>query len=311
MAVVWKKLAFEDDVVLKALFDADTFLYATDDNTPVATSPANVMAALSGHAAAEFLMNTQKIGGVVDPATDQQVATKKYVDDQIGGVNQFTELTDTPAAYAGEGGNLVAVNAAPDALEFVPITDFLEGAPTEDLATKAPTSEWAFDHNAKKAANAVLGHVMVEDASLIDVDGDGKLTLGTHASTHENAGGDEISVAGLSGELADNQPPKAHKASHQDGGGDEISVAALSGLLADDQHVLDAEVTTVIEATPLNDLAPADGPVDLNLQEATDLVVMKVADAATRSALAAGATEVGQLLWQTDTGELYACTESA
>ncbi|MBA7609785.1 hypothetical protein ES703_16979 [subsurface metagenome] len=280
MAVVWKKLAFEDDVVTKALFDADTFLYATNDNTPVATSPADVLAALSGHAAAEFLMNTQKIGGVVDPATDQQVATKKYVDDQVLTVNTFLELTDTPGAYAGEGGKLVVVNATPDALEFVAITTFLEGAPTEDLATKAPTSEWAFDHNAKKAANAVLGHVMVEDASLIDVDGDGKLTLGAHASTHENGGGDEISAAGL------------------------------SGLLADDQHVLDTEVTSVIEATPLNNLAAADGAVDFNLQEATDLVVMKVADAATREALAAGATEVGQLIWQTDTGELYACVTS-
>jgi len=36
----------------------------------------------------------------------------------------------------------------------------------------------------------------------------------------------------------------AHKTHHQDGGADEISVAALSGLLADDQHVLDGEVTT-------------------------------------------------------------------
>ena len=33
---------------------------------------------------------------------------------------------------------------------------------------------------------------------------------GAHASTHQNGGGDEISVAGLSGELADPQPPKAH-----------------------------------------------------------------------------------------------------
>jgi len=31
-----------------------------------------------------------------------------------------------------------------------------------------------------------------------------------HASTHEDAGEDEINVAGLSGELVDNQPPKAH-----------------------------------------------------------------------------------------------------
>ena len=42
-----------------------------------------------------------------------------------------------------------------------------------------------------------------------------------------------------------------HKASHQNGGGDEVSVAALSGLLADDQHVLDAEVIGVAIAISL------------------------------------------------------------
>ena len=61
MAETWKKLAFEDDCVLKALFDADTFLYATNDNTPAATSPADVMAALSGHAAAGFNFNSQVV----------------------------------------------------------------------------------------------------------------------------------------------------------------------------------------------------------------------------------------------------------
>lgn len=35
-----------------------------------------------------------------------------------------------------------------------------------------------------------------------------------HAATHENGGSDEISVAGLSGDLADAQDPKAHAASH-------------------------------------------------------------------------------------------------
>lgn len=50
-----------------------------------------------------------------------------------------------------------------------------------------------------------------------------------HAASHQNGGADEVSVAGLSGELADNQPPKAHKASHQDGGADKISIAGLLG----------------------------------------------------------------------------------
>ena len=92
-----------------------------------------------------------------------------------------------------------------------------------------------------------------------------------HKTSHQNGGGDEISVTGLSGELADDQPPKAHdlggadhnadtlanlnakisdatldtntatrtpsahKTFHENTGGDEISVAGLSGELADDQ----------------------------------------------------------------------------
>jgi len=33
---------------------------------------------------------------------------------------------------------------------------------------------------------------------------------GPHAASHQNGGSDEISVAALSGELADDQPPKEH-----------------------------------------------------------------------------------------------------
>jgi len=61
------------------------------------------------------------------------------------------------------------------------------------------------------------------------------VTPSAHASTHENGGADEISVAGLSGLLADAQSPTAHASTHENGGADEISVAGLSGLLADAQ----------------------------------------------------------------------------
>lgn len=43
-----------------------------------------------------------------------------------------------------------------------------------------------------------------------------------HASTHENDGADEISVAALSGLLADGQTPLGHKASHATGGADKL-----------------------------------------------------------------------------------------
>jgi hypothetical protein len=60
-------------------------------------------------------------------------------------------------------------------------------------------------------------------------------TPGSHASSHEDGNADEISVADLSGLLADPQTPLTHDTSHEATGGDEIDVTGLSGLLADPQ----------------------------------------------------------------------------
>ncbi len=57
-------LLAEVDPVFLTTFDADTFLYASVDNTPVATSPADALAALSGHAAASFGWNNQELDKV-------------------------------------------------------------------------------------------------------------------------------------------------------------------------------------------------------------------------------------------------------
>jgi hypothetical protein len=48
-----------------------------------------------------------------------------------------------------------------------------------------------------------------------------------HAASHEDAGDDEINVGGLSGELADPQPPKDHKDEHKSGGGDAFAAADI------------------------------------------------------------------------------------
>ena len=60
MAILWKKLSFDDEVLRL-------------DGTQAMSGPMD--------------MGTQKINNVVDPALDQDAATKKYVDDNSTGIS--------------------------------------------------------------------------------------------------------------------------------------------------------------------------------------------------------------------------------
>jgi hypothetical protein len=71
-------------------------------------------------------------------------------------------------------------------------------------------------------------------ARLDDVDS----RIDDHSARHENGGADEISVAGLSGELADAQTPKAHKSSHAAGGSDALLESDI-GVLHDISFIID------------------------------------------------------------------------
>lgn len=62
-----------------------------------------------------------------------------------------------------------------------------------------------------------------------------------HATSHQDGGSDEISVAGLSGLLADSQTPLAHAASHKSAGADPIRIDELK--IATDVTTLNATAT--------------------------------------------------------------------
>ncbi|MBA7574410.1 hypothetical protein ES708_16216 [subsurface metagenome] len=130
----------------------------------------------------------------------------------------FLGLSDSPEAYTTPGA-YYKVNAGGDAVEEGLVAGAASGLATLDadskcaqdpkahkashetgggdeisIAALAGESAELTTHKAVKAANATLGHVIVEDASLIDVDGDGKLTLGAHAATHKDGQTDEIKL---------------------------------------------------------------------------------------------------------------------
>lgn len=80
---------------------------------------------------AELDMKGNAIFNVADPLNSQDVATKNYVDSQVDPVNEFIELTDTPANYTGTtDGEFVSVNATTDGLVF-------SGKTSSDFATAA------------------------------------------------------------------------------------------------------------------------------------------------------------------------------
>ncbi|QAS68875.1 hypothetical protein HFTV1-gp42 [Haloferax tailed virus 1] len=81
------------------------------------------------------------------------------------------------------------------------------------------------------ASDTVTGDTVDATTTLTDAAGvshTGELEDINHGSKHEDGGSDEISVGGLSGDLADPQDPKAHAASHSADSADEISVENLS-----------------------------------------------------------------------------------
>lgn len=241
----------------------------------------------------------------VDPTADAHLATKKYVDDEIAegvGITDHGELTgladDDHIQYVLVNGSrafsAVVAGVDPTADPHLATKKYVDDK--IPLAHKTSHEDGGGDEISvaglsgaladKQDANKIQGHSVDETALGNDkvlvykTSGDkyvyeSKTTPGVHAASHQDGGGDEIDLTGLSGALGDKQDankiqghvvneaalgndkilvykvsgdqfiyeakgtPSAHAASHQDGGGDEISVADLSGELADLQKVKD------------------------------------------------------------------------
>ncbi len=115
-----------------------------------------------------------------------------------------------------------------------------------DVAVATP-GDIAENHTAAEGTSASLARADHEHGTPANY------TPSGHKTSHENDGGDEISVAGLSGELADAQPAKAHAADHKSGGGDVINLDEFGdpiGTIEINQQQLDGVVLESAATAP-------------------------------------------------------------
>lgn len=166
----------------------------------------------------------------------QTALTAGHITAKDGNGNTITDVSTvagTTAAFAGAAAPGIVPDPVTETGKFLKDdgTWAVNGAGDMLAATYDPTAVAgdAFDADNHAYSNATSGLTATDVQAAIDeVEGriDGLETNPVnHASRHENGGADEINVAGLSGELADPQPPKTHATSHQHSGSDEIATA--------------------------------------------------------------------------------------
>lgn len=158
MAVTWKKVAYEADVITKAFMAAKGDLIgASGNDTPLI---------LSVGEDGQFLK-----------ADSGEATGLIWAAPSVASINDITDVVITGVA---DNEVLTYDNATSKWIN--------ETLAEADIAAASDLST----HEGVKAANETLGHVIVETASKIDVDGDGKLTLGAHAADHKDGATDEI-----------------------------------------------------------------------------------------------------------------------
>lgn len=219
MAETWKKIAFEDDVVLKGAFGAESFLYAPTAGAPEPKTAAEVRG----------ILNVEDGADVTDAANVADA------------VNASTEVT----APAGSD-TFPFVEYATGLLKKLTWTNLKATLKSYFDAIYEPVfaKNTAFNKNFGTAAGTVC---QGNDSRLSNA-----RTPTAHANTHATGQSDAIAPADIGAEpaftknsafnknfgttagtvcqgndsrLSDARTPTAHAASHQDGGSDEIATA--------------------------------------------------------------------------------------
>lgn len=90
------------------------------------------------------------------------------------------------------------------------VTIFMEGDTASRVSVQTTITAFDDRYYQLTGAKALLANLDMGGFAITNVGNVDGVDVSAHKARHENAGADEISVAGLSGELADLQPPKAH-----------------------------------------------------------------------------------------------------
>ena len=143
-------------------------------------------------------------GGAGAPTTSSYVTT----------ANENPPLVGSSIHSGLTGSNLHIPKTHKASHQFGGVTDVIDVTGLSGLLADEQNAGWIKTKPVNMPLPADTGKVATWNNGTGTIEWSAAGAPGAHAATHQNGGGDEISVAGLSGELADNQPPKPHKDSH-------------------------------------------------------------------------------------------------
>jgi len=165
MAITWKKLAYEDDVMLNSVADANSLLYSVSDNTPAALAmAASTIAArlAAGDIVAATPTEIRTLLSVAENATSNAKATGAELDtgtddDKFATAKALKDSHNVPSVAPGDDGNVLASNGT-DWVSEAP------GAPAAHTLNNHSAADGAVDFNLQQATDLVVMTVANEAA---------------------------------------------------------------------------------------------------------------------------------------------------
>jgi len=284
MAETWKKVAFEDDVLLKSVFDANSIVMATDDNTPIVLAVGanevvgRAAGAIDGIAVGIADTNIVRIDG--SPNDTEHVIFNAAGIEGLTDAELLAALSgDAAAAFDWGDQNLTSIGSL-YLTEKADAADDIVADGQIWVNTATPNELWF----------------------TTDAGNDIQITSGTSlaAPTHDMLDGtvhtDSVADAVTRGSIIyGNATPKW----------DELVVGGADTFLGSDGTDLSYRTAAQVMASLSAEAAAA---FSFGGQEIQDFVIHTVADDAAKTALTQA---VGNMVWQTDDAALYFCTVAA